>query len=142
MVQNMWVPHSRKTVLCIDAYDDGVLTGRFYGAEQPAEPFTGLLQFLIKMNALLDETQAPQAYTCVRTFSKTLVPPATGTSPNSIPKGNLATFELQILFRQHTSWQGILIWQEQKLEQSFRSVLELSLLIDSALRRMDGEEAC
>lgn len=42
-----------------------------------------------------------------------------------------------MIFRQHTSWQGVVIWLEQQMEQSFRSVLELILLMDSALRSRD-----
>ena len=48
--------------------------------------------------------------------------------------GNAATFEMRILFRQHASWQGELLWLEKNARQSFRSVLELITLMDSALR--------
>jgi len=37
------------------------------------------------------------------------------------------------MFRQHASWQGGVLWVEGKAEQSFRSALELILLMDSAL---------
>jgi len=53
-------------------------------------------------------------------------------------RGEQATFEMQIIFRQHTSWQGVITWLEEKMEQSFRSVLELILLMDSALRKAEG----
>lgn len=141
MIQKLWVPQNRKTTLCIDSYQGGVLRGRFYGANQVAEPFGSLSQFLVRMDAMLEETQAPQAYTTTRTFSSFLLPGVSGSFPGSIPKGCCATFELQILFRQHTSWQGILVWQDKKMEQSFRSVLELVLLLDSALRETEGREA-
>ena len=48
--------------------------------------------------------------------------------------GNAATFEMRILFRQHASWQGELLWLEKNTRQYFRSVLELITLLDSALR--------
>ncbi|MBQ6876068.1 MAG: hypothetical protein IJN46_07520 [Lachnospiraceae bacterium] len=48
-------------------------------------------------------------------------------------KGIKATFSVQILFRQNASWQGSVLWVERKIEESFRSVLELLLLIDNAL---------
>ena len=48
-------------------------------------------------------------------------------------KGKLATFVVKVLFRQHTSWQGSITWLEEQSEQAFRSVLELILLMDSAL---------
>ena len=45
----------------------------------------------------------------------------------------LATFELEIIFRQNASWQGNLVYAEQNLTSSFRSVLELLTLLDSVL---------
>ena len=83
----------------------------------------------------------PQSYTSLRTFSD-LIPMGEGSAvATHIRKGVKATFELQVLFRQHSSWQGILVWKERKAEQSFRSVLELVILLDSALRDMEGSAA-
>ena len=48
-------------------------------------------------------------------------------------RGELATFIVKVLFRQHSSWQGSVVWQEEKCEEPFRSVLELVLLLESAL---------
>ena len=49
-------------------------------------------------------------------------------------EGALCTFAVRILFRQNASWQGSVIWLEEKREESFRSALELVLLMDSALK--------
>ena len=141
MVQALWVPNNRKTTLCIDSYESGVLRGRFYGADMVAEPFESLSQFLVKMETVLEESQAPQGFTSARTFCCVFPPEESGIRFGGIRKGTQATFELQILFRQHTSWQGILVWQDRKLEQSFRSVLELVILLDSALRDAEEREA-
>ena len=45
----------------------------------------------------------------------------------------MATFQLRVLFRQNASWQGSLIWVDQRMDAQFRSVLELVRLMDSAL---------
>ena len=45
---------------------------------------------------------------------------------------------MRILFRQNASWQGELLWMEKNARQSFRSVLELITLMDSALRALDS----
>lgn len=129
------------TIIYVDSYENGVLQGRFRNAHQDLEHFDSLTQFLIKMDAMLEDIQSPQAYTSLRTFS-TLFPPDSSVrmSPYS-PPGAKATFRLQIHFRQHTSWQGVLLWAEKNMVQSFRSVLELILLIDSALRSMERSEA-
>ena len=139
MLQQVWAGENRKITVCVDSYDYGVLKGRFYNANREMEQFESLMQFLVGVEAVLEEQQNPQSYTVLRTFSEH-VPSAEGpVVSNCVRKGSVATFELQVLFRQHTSWQGVLIWRDRKLEQSFRSVLELVILMDSALRmRKEG----
>ena len=141
MIQSFWVSDSRKMTVCVDDYDKGILRGRFYNAFHDAGSFESLSQFLIRMEALLEESQTPQSYTSHRTFSQILRPDGGTPPPAPAQKGRKATFELQVLFRQHSSWQGILIWKERGAEQSFRSVLELVMLMDSALRDMEGSVA-
>ncbi|MBR3949935.1 MAG: hypothetical protein IKJ84_04590 [Oscillospiraceae bacterium] len=128
----------RNTVVCVDSYDSGVLQGRFYNPSREAENFSSLSQFLVKMEEVLDQLQKPQAYTQVRKFSSLLQPEAAQTPPDRVFRGAQATFDLQVIFRQHTSWQGVLSWREGKAQHSFRSVLELVLLLDSALRSLEG----
>lgn len=134
MIERMWGHESRKTLVCVDSYNDGILKGRFYNGWQEADSFESLSQFLNKMEFLLDELHMPQAYTEKRTFPHPVEPLESRTPPSRISRGTKATFELQVIFRQHTSWQGVVVWLEQQWEQSFRSVLELVLLMDSALR--------
>lgn len=131
----------RRTLVCVDSYDQGVLKGRFYNAYWDTESFDSLTQFLIKMETLMEDIQMPQSYTVTRAFSPMILPPENSPGPNRVTKGSKATFEIQILFRQHTSWQGVVIWLDQQLEQSFRSVLELVVLMDSALRKPEGRDA-
>ena len=132
MLNQPWVKERNKTVICLDSYDNGVPVGRIYGPEADAVQFVSMSQFLIKMEELLDESKMPQSFTAPRTFAA-----AEHLNTAAAPEfqhGKLATFTLQVLFRQHTSWQGIITWMEERMEQSFRSVLELILLMDSALR--------
>lgn len=138
MIQQAWLQENRKIIVCVDSYDQGVLRGRFVDPYGDMESFSSLSQFLIKMEELLDQQQTPQAYTSVRTFSMLLQQGERRQPQMSVRKGAKATFELQILFRQHTSWQGVLTWREQRAEHSFRSVLELVVLMDSALRDLEG----
>lgn len=134
MLQTMWAGENRRMTVCVDSYENSVMKGRILTAEQGMASFESLIQFLQRVEAILEEQQAPQSYTSMRKFSD-LIPMTEGTvSSNSIGKGVKATFELQVLFRQHSSWQGVIIWRERKMEQSFRSVLELVMLMDSALR--------
>lgn len=138
MLQQPWADPCRNHLVCVDSYDGGVLKGRFYNPCRDMESFSSLSQFLIKMEQLLDDMQMPQSYTSPRTFSHTFPPDEDSGSPSPISRGAKATFELQVIFRRNTSWQGVIRWREQNTEQSFRSVLELVILMDSALRSMEG----
>jgi len=141
MIQPLWVSENRKIMICIDDYHDGVLKGRFCHASQGMSSFRSLSQFLLKIETLLEEIQEPQSYTSKRTFSS-MIPSDDDCICNSrFRKGKKATFELQVLFRQHSSWQGVLVWRDRKTEQSFRSVLEMIFLMDSALRDLEGSVA-
>ena len=124
----------RLTVVCIDSYREGVLAGRFYNPYVPAgESFQSLTQFLRKMEDLLDGMSFPQSFTAARGFTS---PPEVDAAqpPDESPReGRLATFGVRVLFRQNASWQGAVSWLEGGREESFRSVLELILLMDSVL---------
>jgi len=134
MLQTVWAGENRKMTVCLDSYEDSVMKGRILNAYQEAIPFESLVQFLLEVETILEDQQIPQSYTTLRRFSD-LLPMNEGTGDSGyIRKGARATFELQVLFRQHSSWQGVVIWRERKMEQSFRSVLELVVLMDSALR--------
>jgi len=135
MLQRIWTSPSRVNLVCVDSYNEGVMKGRFYSNGHEGEGFSGLSQFLLKMENMLDRMQIPQSYTEPRTFSSFFLQPECEES--SVPatrKGTLATFALKVIFRQHSSWQGVILWKEKNLEYSFRSVLELIFLMDSALR--------
>ena len=133
MTTKAWGNEYRTTTVCIDSYEDAVPNGRFYNKYFPeGKTFQSVTQFLLGMEQALDDMDFPKAYTATRTF----VSPAeyeTGSPGPEFRTGNTATFTIRILFRQNASWQGSVTWVEGKQEQSFRSVLELILLIDNAL---------
>ncbi len=124
----------RTTIVCVDSYQNGVPAGRFYNPYYPdGEAFYGLVRFLVRMEDTLDAMDFPQSFTAVRAFMST--PTDVGAPPEeAVREGKLATFAVRILFRQNASWQGSVTWLEGNRSQSFRSALELVLLMDSALR--------
>lgn len=141
MTGQMWRNGYDKTIVCVDSYHKGVPIGRICSPYQQIDSFESLSQFLVKMEALLDERNMPQSYTAPRTFCSIIDTMDAGSPAAHVRKGDKATFEIQVIFRQHTSWQGVVIWLEKKQEQSFRSVLELVMLLDSALRSREGSGA-
>ena len=132
----------RMTTICVDSYDQGVLKGRFYNLAQENEgcSFNSLIQLIVAMERILDLANYPQSFTAVRSFSPVSEPKLESLADGVVKKGEKATFVIKILFRQHTSWQGTITWVEEKCEQVFRSVLELILLMDSALTKSTAQE--
>lgn len=123
------------TQVCIDSYDNGVLTGRIYNSRfGEAQSFRSMTGFLTGMERILAIEDTPQPFNTVRTF-RPVIHPLPDTPAIILPRvGKLATLELHILFRQNASWQGSILWAEGRKEERFRSVLELIFLMDSALR--------
>ena len=133
MTKKAWGNEYRTTTVCIDSYENSVPKGRFYNRYLPeGKTFQSVTQFLLKMEQTLDDMDFPKAYTTTRTFASP-VEYETGPPGPEFRMGDEATFTIRILFRQNASWQGSVTWVEGKQEQSFRSVLELILLIDNAL---------
>ena len=121
------------TLVYVDSYQDGVFKGRFSNPylENP-EQFTSLSDFLVKFECLLDAMRLPQSFAEPRTFRN--APMTIQNDPQvRLLAGRKATFALSVRFRQHNSWQGYVTWLDKGQRQNFRSVLELILLLDSAL---------
>ena len=130
---------SRTTMICVDSYEQGVLSGRFYnyGQENECKAFRSLTQLLVGMEQMLDTTNSPQSFMAKREFFPVVEPKLDSPDDGALRKGQTATFVVKILFRQHASWQGTIVWMEEKCEQTFRSVLELILLMNGALSKTE-----
>lgn len=99
----------------VDSKEDGQIRGRVLGgAIKEPVPFTSLsrMVLLIEERMDIDLDEKPE-------------------SPVMHP--GVPTFELEILFRQNYSWQGRLRWPKGQREASFRSVLELLILMETVL---------
>ena len=133
MTKRVWGEEFRTTLVCIDSYESGVPKGRFYNSYMSTEQhFQSLTQFLQGMESTLETMDFPKAFTATRTFAP-LPSNTTGPPDGQCQPGKQATFSVRILFRQNASWQGSVTWLEGKREQSFRSALELILLMSTAL---------
>ena len=121
-------------IICVDRYVDKVLCGRIYDRyPQEGRCFLGAMDLLKCIEGILDSRVNPQPFCIRREFQNTFEQLRPDQEAGFSGKGIKATFSVQILFRQNASWQGSVLWVERKIEESFRSVLELLLLIDNAL---------
>ena len=135
MTARAWGAGYRETTVCIDSYENGIFAGRFYNPYlSEGKRFQSITQFLLEMEQVLDAMDFPKAFAVTRTFMQA---PAHKSNSSEVVNrtGKAATFSVRVLFRQNASWQGSVIWLEGGLEQSFRSVLELILLMDNALKQ-------
>jgi len=133
MTTRAWGNEYRTTTVCIDSYENGILSGRFYNPFlDSGRQFDSLMQFLLEIDRALDAMAFPQSYTMTRTFAP-LERASTGPPGEEFRRGSIATFAVRIIFRQNSSWQGSITWLEGEQEQSFRSALELVFLMDNAL---------
>lgn len=120
-------------LVCVDSYEGGVPRGRLYLPGQQGQRFDSLSQLLLRAEQLLEQGGA-QSFTIPRIFALAKPLRSAPCDADELARGKAATFEMRVLFRQHASWQGELLWLEKGTRQSFRSALELITLMDSALR--------
>ena len=120
-------------LVCVDSYEGGVPRGRLYLPGQQGQRFDSLSQLLLRAEQLLEQGGA-QSFTIPRIFALAKPLRSAPCDADELARGKAATFEMRVLFRQHASWQGELLWLEKDARQSFRSSLELITLMDSALR--------
>ena len=133
MKAQMFCDPAKMYVVCVDSYNDKILEGRIYNVLRDSSvPFKSAVDMLVKLEMLLDEAKLVQSYSVKRVFAPNM---ASGSlvQAGSVEDGKLATFSLKILFRQNASWQGSVLWCDKNSEESFRSVLELLMLMDNAL---------
>lgn len=126
---------NRTVMVYVDSIEDRIPNGRFHiASSSDAQPFHGLCQLFIDANQQLDREKFPQSFTELRTFQKPSNQAEPAAAVANQNRGEVATFSIRILFRQNASWQGSVTWLEGKQEEFFRSVLELMVLLDNALR--------
>ncbi|HOF99519.1 MAG TPA: hypothetical protein PK438_01355 [Clostridia bacterium] len=128
-----FIPYEIKTSLVkITSYADRELRGTLYNPYFARElRFSNALQFLALVEELLDAIGCPQKAMETPGFRSARCESAPEEDAHERPA--LATFKLNVLFRQNASWQGRLVWLEKKSETQFRSVLELLMILDNVL---------
>jgi hypothetical protein len=125
-------------LMSVDSYENKTVAGRFwFGCLGEEIQYSSLMELVLLIERHLEELDSlPENASCKRFLNPDLAQnnlQDLSVVTSELSFKSLAVFQLKILFRQNSSWQGIIIWVEGKQEQSFRSVLELIHLLDSAL---------
>lgn len=112
----------REFVLSADSYESGILEGRLYHRRQAGgKAIRGVMSLLLGMEEILDTEGCPG------------MEASWETGPLAGRPGKAGTFRIEILFREGSSWQGRITWQENRTAATFRSALEFLLILNEAL---------
>lgn len=112
---------SREAVVTVLSYSNGIMDGYLQHPRlEGKEKIQSLSQMVLLLNSLVDLEDCPNR-------SLPLVP------REDEKDRKCSVFRIQVLFREHHSWQGRLIWQDENQEIVFRSVIELLQLFDEIL---------
>ena len=118
---NMLPCQSREAVVTVRTYCGGIMDGylqhpRLDGIEE----IRSLSQLILLLNSLMDLEDCPNS-------PPSFVPAVESGQEDS------TIFRIQILFREHHTWQGRLVWQNENKETVVHSGIELIQLFDEIL---------
>lgn len=112
---------SREAIVTVKAYKNGIMEGYLQHPRlKEKEEFHSLSQMVLFLDGLLDLEHCPNQ-------------PLPLICPENESKKGMDVFRIQIFFREHYTWQGRLIWQNENQEAVFRSAIELIQMLDEIL---------
>lgn len=122
LLERMVPCNSREAVVTVMSYESGIMKGclqhpRLDGKEE----IQSLSQMVLLLNDLMDLESCPNPPL-----------PFVGSECGGEKK---EIFRIQVLFREHYTWQGKLIWQNENHEFVFHSAIELLQLLDEILAK-------
>ena len=119
--ENMIPCQSREAVVTVISYHNGIMDGYLQHPRlKGREKLQSLSQLILLLDSLLD-------------LEDCMNHPLPLVRPECQGMENIAVFHIQILFREHYTWQGRLIWENENQEIVFHSAMELIQLLDELL---------
>ena len=129
-------------IISVDHYENDEMSGRLYHLyADECEKFHSVLDMVKTLERLFDRIQSPKRAMEERYFHSETEPQRVNEERPDVPvmkrpivrKGMKATFAVYVCYRRNASWQGQVMWEEEKKKVNFRSVLELLKLMDNAM---------
>lgn len=133
--------------LCVDTYTEQGIQGELYHCyKDQGIPFSSLEQAFLAMDRFYDQIRYPFQGNEDRSFVKKTrhtrqerMTEAMSNEELLRKHGEIGTFIIQVQYRQHSSWQGMVTWVDRQKTVPFRSALELMKLIDGVVIMEDGD---
>ena len=117
----MMLRQSREAVVTVRSYQNGILDGYLQHPRlEKKEKLKSVSQLVLLLGGLID-------------LEGSWSTPMSFVTREHLNAEDAAVFKIQIMFREHYTWQGRLIWQDEETETVFDSCLELMQLIDEIL---------
>lgn len=131
---------ARTCQVAVNSYDSGLLEGSVQNAFiNHLEEFKGTIGLADAMVHLFEVGIGRSASGIAPGECKIISEETWGTYRKG---GRRATFVIKILYREHSTWQGVICWRETGEKQAFRSFLEMIILMASALESGRRENEC
>lgn len=123
--------------VCVESSSGGHLAGLVYSARFAAPiAFTDMGMLILRLDELLEQQNAPQAFQRARSFQKSKAGAAPDEAEPCLPPetvatavGAVGTFVLTVLSRRNASWQGEIDWLDGTPPVPFASALALLKLM-------------
>lgn len=130
--------------ICIEECKNGEFAGKLYHKyDKKPVGFAHFMEMVKWMEQLYDSIDYPQATCHKRSFLKEVKAEPEKKAERPVVwesqefgghRGALATFYVMVKGRANATWQGEVIWVEKEISKKFRSVMELMILMDNALK--------
>lgn len=134
-------------MVCVDGVENGDIYGRYFHRYKKEETFfPDSATLVIEMERFCDAIGYPQAATKTRKFMEREREKVPAKEHMTVIydsqtlmqfRGKLATFLVGVTSRQNASWQGDVVWMEQKIRKHFCSDMELVVFVDDAVKKSE-----
>lgn len=134
-------------MVCVDGVENGDIYGRYFHRYKKEETFfPESATLVIEMERFYDAIGYPQAATKTRKFMEREREKVPAKEHMTVIydsqtlmqfRGKLATFLVGVTSRQNASWQGDVVWMEQKIRKHFCSDMELVVFVDDAVKKSE-----
>lgn len=108
-------------ILLVSSYQDGQLHGWLsHSRTDEVQEIRSIPQLLFYIDEYLLQEEGLISYQAFDSLKYEEIP-------------CIATLRIQVLFQEHHTWQGCVLWEDQQMEVAFRSVWELIQIFDEIL---------